>query len=215
MRSWLAIAAVGLATGCVIRDDGDKDLETTGTVDVSWRVGPSGCEAAGITEIELSVGGVGGTYDCEDEGASVSVPAGTHDLLLVGLDGGGDARFGGEELGVVVDGGQTTTVPTVILGALPASLTVNWSFANGLLCTPNGVETVQAFLFEDGTQETELTAPCGDGSMTLEGFEAGTYSLSVFGSDEDGTIGFSALAEVTVERGDTASVTVSLAADEE
>ena len=52
MRS-LVIAVVVLATGCVVR--GDKDPEpgdTTGSVEISWQMGPSGCEASGITEVE-------------------------------------------------------------------------------------------------------------------------------------------------------------------
>lgn len=214
MRSWLAIAVVGLATGCVIRDDSEDPPASTGTVDISWRMGPSGCEVSGITEVEVNIGGVGGTFDCADEAASINVPAGTYDLVLTGLDGAGDPRFGGEALDVTVNGGSTTTVPTVVLGALPATLRVFWSFENGQLCASNDVEDVEAYLFDDSSViQSQLATSCDEAELTLEDIDAGTYTLSLSGSDESGTENFSGSVEVILERGDTSEVTVQLIAN--
>lgn len=211
MRSWLAIVAFGLATGCVVRDDEEPE-GSTGTVELSWQMGPSGCVAAGITEVEVDIGGVGGTFDCEEGGATIGVPAGTHDVVLTGVDATGDERFGGEELGVVVTAGETTVVPTIVLGALPASLTVNWSFANGQLCTPNGVEEVEAFLFDEADViQGQLAGACDEGTFTLEDIDADSYTLRLVGKDEGGTEIVSGTADVLLERGENSEVSVVLA----
>lgn len=212
MRSWVAIAVVGLATGCVVRGDKDGEPEdTTGSVDISWQMGPSGCEASGITEVEVSIGGVGGTYPCEDEAATLLVPGGTYDLTLLGLDAGGEPRFGGESAGVSVHGGSTTTVPTIVLGALPATLEVSWRFENGDLCANNGVEDVEAFLFDDqDVVQATLAAPCNEGSLLLEDIDAGTYTLLLNGNDAAGLEQFSGTAEIILDRGQTSDVTISL-----
>jgi hypothetical protein len=212
MRSWVALATVGLVAGCVIRGKGEPEPEAqTGTVEISWRVGPSTCEVAGVSEVEVDIGGVGGTFACADEAATLTVPAGTYDLTLVGLDGAGDARFGGEATGVSVSGGSTTTVPTVTLGALPATVVVYWSFVNGQLCAANGVEEIEALLFdEDLVIQGELTAACNDATLTLEDIDAGTYTVDLSGRDTSGTEQFAGSATIEVDRGDTVEITVQL-----
>ena len=215
MRSVVAFATVGLVAGCVIRDRNEPDPEAeTGTVEISWRMGPSTCEVAGIVDVEVDIGGVGGTFACDDESATLSVPGGTYDLTLTGLDGGGSPRFGGESLGVVVHSGSTTTVPTVVLGALPASVVVGWKFDNGEFCATNGVEEVEAFLFDDDLGiQAQLAAPCDDATLTLEDIDAGAYTLSLSGKDSSGTEIYAGTADLVLERGDTTDVKITLAAN--
>lgn len=208
MRGWFSVVA--LASGCVVV----KEPETppgpgTGEVQVSWQVGAAGCEASGVTQIEVDVGGVGGTYDCASESALLTVPAGSYPIDLVGLDVGGAPRYGGQTT-VTVISGQRVAVPTVILGALPASVTASWYFENGRLCSQNGVNEIDVTIFEDDFIVDSTSGPCDAGQLTIDQVQAGTYVISVLGRDANGSATFIGEQQITLEKGDSSSVDVTL-----
>lgn len=181
----------------------------TGQVEVSWQVGPSGCEASGVTEVDVEVGGVGGTYDCGADRATLTVPAGTHILSLSGIDAGGVARYGGETP-VTVIGGQTSRVPTVVLGALPAAVTASWYFDNGRLCSQNGVEQIDMTVFDEDFIEDTSVAPCDSGELTIDGLRSGVFVISLVGRDASQQITFQGETQVTLEKGDHSIVEIPL-----
>ncbi|MEQ1504427.1 MAG: hypothetical protein ABMB14_19455 [Myxococcota bacterium] len=212
MRSWIGLVVVaGWTTGCVVVHDDPTNEATIGSVDVSWQVGPQGCEAAGVTDIAVDIGGVGGSFACDDEAASIDVPAGSYDLVLRGLDGQGIARYEGIETGIHVTGGQVTSVPTVVLSALPADVTVNWYFENGRLCSANEVDEVEATLFDLDDFATEpVTAPCDSSVLTIEDVQPGAYTLALLGRNAGGQLTWSGETEVTLDKGDSKTVEVQL-----
>lgn len=211
MRSWVGIAAVGLISGCVVvKDkDGSDDL-SPGTVEISWQVGPAGCDAAGITDVDVDIGGVGGTFACNDLQATLSVPQGSYELTLSGLDGTGFPRYEGVAHNVVVASGQVTSVPTVIMSALPASVSVTWYFENGKLCAANAVDTVEAVLYDQEFAVDTVDAPCDDGILMIEDVQPGDYLVSLLGRDGGGIVVFGGESSVTLDKGDTADVEVVL-----
>lgn len=213
MRSLVQVAAVvGLAAGCVVVKDKNNEGEPPGpgTVDISWQLGPSGCEVAGVTDVQVDIGGVGGTFACADESASLTVPAGSYELTLTGLDGQAFARYEGVAHNVVVSADRVTTVPTVVLSALPASVSLTWYFENGKLCAANQVDTVEAVLYDQDFAVDTLDAPCDDGALLIEDVQPGDYVLSVLGRDVGGVVNYGGETPVTLGKGDTLDVEVAL-----
>lgn len=205
MLAWIAVLS-----GCVVVKEEPSTVEPgTGQVEVSWQVGPSGCEASGVTEVDVEIGGVGGTYDCLAERAVLTVPAGSHLLSLTGVDAEGHARYGGEAA-VTVIGGQKSAVPTVVLGALPASVTASWFFANGRLCSQNGVEQVEMTVFDDDFIEDTSVAPCDSGELTIDGLRSGAFVISLVGRDASQQITFQGESQITLEKGDHSVLEIQL-----
>lgn len=213
MVSWLGVSVVALMTGCVVTQEPDNTL-LPGTVEVSWQVGPAGCEASGVTDVKVDIGGVGGTFACEDSSAMLSVPPGTYDLSLVGLDETGFARYEGTALNVVVRPEVLTSVPTVVLSALPGEIVVSWYFDNGKLCSSTenkGVVEMEALLYdEDDFQEGEATALCEDGEMLISDVRPGDYTLTLFGRDSRGTITHQGSQDLIMDKGDLLMVEIEL-----
>jgi hypothetical protein len=201
---------VGLTTGCVVVKEPETVEPGTGEVEVSWQVASSGCEASGVTEVAVEIGGVGGSYDCAAGTAMLTVPAGTHDLFIAGYDASGVARYGGESAAVTVIGGQTTRVPTVVMGALPASITASWSFDNGMLCAQNGVEQIDMIVYDNDFIEDESVAPCDSGELTIADIRAGEFVISLLGRDANQQVVYSGEAQVSLEKGDNEIVHVQL-----
>jgi hypothetical protein len=177
---------VGLTTGCVVVKEPETVEPGTGEVEVSWQVASSGCEASGVTEVAVEIGGVGGSYDCAV------------------------ARYGGESAAVTVIGGQTTRVPTVVMGALPASITASWSFDNGMLCAQNGVEQIDMIVYDNDFIEDESVAPCDSGELTIADIRAGEFVISLLGRDANQQVVYSGEAQVSLEKGDNEIVHVQL-----
>ena len=215
MRSSVVAVLFAFGTGCVVRhDDGSQDGPQDGQVEVNWLVGSAGCEASGVTAVEVTLGSSSQTFDCEADGGVLTVPSGTYDVVLQGLDAESVPRYGGDGGTVTVYGGQTTSVPTVVLSSLPASLTVNWRFDNGYLCASNDVQDVEVNLFDEhDVLQGTIQTPCDDGVATLSDMEAGDYDLLVLGRDETGHQNWSARQPVSLLQGDEASVSVSLVAE--
>jgi len=226
MHSWVAqretaLGALALVlctsvTGCVMyKDHGTHGAPgADGQVQVDWLVGSAGCEASEVTTVAVTIGPDTEEFPCDDGGATLTVPAGTYDVQLQGLDVDNIARYGGDGGVVVVDGDQTTTVPTVVLSSLPASIRVDWYFENAHLCSANGVSDVEVTLFDanDVVQGTS-TAPCDDSTVTLTDIEAGGYAVLALGRDADGQEVYSGESQINLLRGDDAKIEITLAAE--
>jgi hypothetical protein len=208
MLAWFLV--VGLVSGCVVVKEPETLEPGTGEVEVSWQVASSGCEASGVTEVAVEIGGVGGSYDCAAESAVLTVPAGTHDLFIAGYDASGIARYGGESPAVTVIGGQAVRVPTVVLGALPASITSTWSFDNGMLCAQNGVEEIEMIVYDNDFIEDQSVAPCDSGELTIADIRAGAFVVSLLGRDASQQVVYSGEAQVALEKGDNEIVHIQL-----
>ncbi|MEZ4235496.1 MAG: hypothetical protein R3F59_04900 [Myxococcota bacterium] len=213
--SRLAVSVVALLSACVVNPNGGgtDDPILPGTVEVSWQVGPSGCDAAGVSSIEIDVDGITSSFACADLRGSMSVPAGRHDVAMYGLDADGVARYAGEALNVTVRSEQTVQVPTVILSALPAELYVSWYFDNGKLCSSaenNGVTDIEAILYQDDFVESSVSASCDEGELLIEDVRPGTYTLSLIGRNDAQGITHQGEAVLEVEKGDQLSVDVEL-----
>jgi hypothetical protein len=221
MRSWAMVMACAMASCVVHRQDDDWSSSSTwssgteaprqGQVEVSWRVGSAGCEAAEVTTIEVALGDEVHAFPCGDEGAMVSAREGRHPLVLRGLDAGGVARYEGDGGRVEVQRGRVSSVPTVLLSALPATVAATWFFENGRLCSQNGVEQVEVTLFDDGDAiQLSETVPCEEGAIELEELEAGAYALLLLGRDGEGEVLYSGERPLDAGRGDQLSVEIVL-----
>jgi len=199
---FLAVAAL---TACSSMEPEPLD----GTLTVSWQVGTQGCEASGVTDVEVEVDGRLRSAACTQGELSMTVPAGDHPVTVWGLDGEGVARYEGSA-SVSVYEGEAVTLPTVVLGGIPAALDVTWYFENGRLCGGNGVADVEIVVFDDDFIVTSLATMCDDGIERLEGLQSGLYTVSVLGRDDAGTIQFSGSELVEVDKGDLGFVEVML-----
>ncbi|MEN0062670.1 MAG: hypothetical protein AAGA48_11005 [Myxococcota bacterium] len=214
--SWLSAA---LLAGCVI-DAPNIDTDDTpeafgeGTIEVSWRVGSSGCELAEVTDVQIQIGDLERTIPCTTGETSLQLLAGDYALLATGLDASGVARFEAREELVSVFEGETTVVPTLRLSALPATLTLFWKFENGSLCGANGVDSIDIALFNN----EQIVAPfpikteCSDGEEVFPGIPAGSYVVSMLGLNADDQADFEARQDVTLLRGEEASFELELVA---
>jgi hypothetical protein len=219
MRSWAVLVACTMV-GCVVYRQDDSGSSTwssstgaprEGQVEVSWRVGSAGCEAAGVETVEVELGETGWSFDCADEGATMSLPEGGHPLVLRGLDADGVARYEGDGGRVRVRAGRTQSVPTVLLSALPARVAATWFFENGHLCSQNGVDQVEVTLFDDGDAiERSESVPCEEGTLEFEELEAGGYALLLLGRDSEGEVLYSGESQLEAGRGDQLSVEIVL-----
>lgn len=197
--------------GCVIHEPATIATED-GAVEVAWEVGASGCEAAGVATVEVSIGDAIGTFPCSDGGATLEVPPGDHFVLLDGIDAQGQVRYGGEGE-ITVGPGEVVAVPTIVLSALPADLTVTWYFDNGRLCGQNGVELVDVRVFQDDYVVGEAEAHCDDGEATVEALVAGRYDVSVLARDGQGVATHGATEVVDLGKGDHVVVEIELLAE--
>lgn len=206
---WLA-----LVSGCVVTSGqgstGDSGSEP-GTLSLTWSVGAMGCEAAGVTEIEVALGSVRERLPCADGGAVVSGPSGRYAVVATGFYADGAPRYEGTATVDVTAGAQTTG--HVTLAALPAALEVSWYFQNGRLCAANGVTDVHLVLFDDDDfVVAETSLPCEEGLTSLEGLVSGTFGVLAEGLDEAGALAFRGASEVVLGKGETAVVELELGA---
>ncbi|MEQ1568764.1 MAG: hypothetical protein ABMA64_24205 [Myxococcota bacterium] len=229
MRLW-ALAVIG-SSGCVVYRSADSTWSSTssssstwtdpapsagphGEVEVSWQVGAGGCEAAGVDTVEVDLDGRVDAFPCADGGAVVEAETGKYDLVLRGIDVDGVARYGGWGGKVRVNRGEVTEVPTIVLAALPATVTATWYFDNGHLCAANGVTEVEANLFdEDDTLHATASSPCDDGTLTLDDVQTGPYVLLLLGRDASGDVTYSAQQQLSVLGGDAIGLDIMLLAE--
>jgi hypothetical protein len=217
MRFWLVAACAMAANACIVVDGGGIGDGTTdptipdGRVEVTWQIGPSSCGEAGIAEVEITIASQSERFPCADEGGALSVPAGAYGLNAIGYDIEGQPRYGGSVEGVRVYSGEVTTAETVILSALPATISGTWFFDNGRLCSANGVNTIELTLFDlSDTLKAQVEAPCDDGASLVGEVDAGDYVLVAFGRTTEGVVNYRGEAATTVARGDSVVLDVEL-----
>jgi len=201
-----AAALLGACTTTLPADDTPID----GSVEVAWQVGASGCELSGVSEVVVEVADRSASAACTDGSLMLDVPAGDHTVALWGLDDGGVARYEGATR-ADVRAGEAVTLPTVVMGALPATIDVTWYFENGRLCGGNGVTDVEIVLFDDDFIVETLATTCDDGIERLPDVLAGNYTVSVLARDAEGAVQFSGSTDARVDKGDLAFVEVMLA----
>ena len=199
-------------TGCVVKSEETPEPLPDGTIIVAWEVGASGCEAAEIDTVEVTIDGGTSSFACGDGTATFDVPAGVYDIHLDGVDLQGATRYDGDTE-VTVGAGQTVNAPTTVLSALPADLTVTWFFENGRLCSANGVEEVELTVFEDDFVVDSVVAPCDDGTASLEDLVAGTYDVNLLARDAGGVAQFEGTETVDLLKGDLAVLEIQLVAN--
>lgn len=225
MRAWfgaspMAKALVAAASaGCIVVDSPftETSMPTTpepsaGRVELSWQVGASSCEAAGVSEVEIHLGDTSESFPCADLEGVITVAPGIYDVEALGYDADGVARYGGRAAGVAVRDGDVTPGPTILLSSLPAVISTAWYFDNGRLCSWNGVSILDITLFDLGDNvEAHVQAPCDDGGALVGQVEAGDYVLVLLGLDDAGAASWRGEAPASVTRGESAVVEVPLA----
>jgi len=206
-RISLVLGAAALFTGCVTTTVEDTAID--GSVEILWQVGASGCDLSGVSTVVVETDEASTTAPCTDGGVILDLPAGDHAISLWGLDAGGVARYEGAT-SVSLREGEAVTIPTVVLGALPATIDVSWYFDNGRLCGGNGVTDVEIVLFDDDFIVSSLVTPCDDGIERMPNVLAGNYTVSVLARDAEGRMAFSGSTDARVDKGDLAFVEVLL-----
>jgi hypothetical protein len=202
-----------LATGCTTHTTIQRGGPELGELEVSWRVGTSTCTDAGVHTIGATLDGQEEEtlFPCSDgSGILPRLEPGNYELQLVGRDADGIPRFASTPEKVRVDSGVSDTLPTMLLGALPASITTTWYFDNGRMCGHNGVDTVEITLFDDDYLVTTEPADCAEGLFELTDVRAGGYQINVMGRDSEGRAVFNGSAQVELGIGDHHTVEVAL-----
>ena len=202
--------------------NGGKDADSAGPADgsisLSWTVGSSGCEEAGVETVAVLISTVDpmtelGSFPCSSLSGALDVAPGTYDLAIRGRDSNGIDRYGGAADAVVVTEAGSVALGNILLSSLPATLSVNWVFDNGMLCAQNLASTIVVNLFDSGDFLAQTAdASCNDGTAVLANVNGGLWTVALQGKDDAGNVGWEGSADVTVEAGVPATVTVTLAA---
>lgn len=212
----LAFAALALvATGC-----GEEASEDPGVLTLGWRVSPLGCEASGVKNVELHLDGLDDqpgltqTWSCNAGRAILDgLLPGRYAFTLTGRDDAGRATFASPRTQLAVQPGRVTTYNDARLTARPGQVNVTWRFDNGHLCASNGIDHVFIGVYDaDAYVMQETLLPCADGTGTLEGLPSGSFFVEVLGLAPDMTSLFRGIQEIQLERGDEASLDVTLQA---
>lgn len=206
-----------LLGGCVIDpsltpNPDDEPVSGEGIVEVTWAVGSAGCDAAGVSDVQVLIGPLDETARCTDGSMRLQLPPDDYELVAIGLDVDGIARFQATDRSVSVFENETTIVPTLRLSAIPAKLSLFWRFDNGSLCAANGVSEIDIALFDNEQiiNDFPVVVDCGPGLTEFDDIPAGTYDVSMFGLDPEGTAIFEATDEITLLRGEAASFELEL-----
>ncbi len=187
-----------------------EDTPIDGSVEVPWQVGASGCELSGIDEVVVNAAEREARAPCADGSLILDVPAGDHVVTVWGVDASGMARYEATTRASLTEG-EAITLPTVVLGALPATIDVSWYFDNGRLCGGNGVTDVEIIVFDDDFIVDNLVTSCDDGIERFPDLLAGDYTVSVLARDAEGAVTYAGATDVTLDKGDLAFVEVMLA----
>ncbi len=223
---WMVLSTAMAFAGCIVappgfdndrvdRDDDDTGrgggVIGTGSVELAWQVGPSGCEAAGVEEVEVRIGSAQRTFDCNVGRGSLQVNEGRdYELVAQGLDLKGFARYEGIVTGIDVFDGETTAVGTVRMQARTGEVELGWKFSNGEVCATNDVVEIDIALFQDNRIENQLVTSCVNGLDVVTDVVAGEYDISVLANDATGTARFGAESTVIVGEGEREIVKVEL-----
>jgi hypothetical protein len=175
---------------------------TSGDVTLNWTFAGKTCAQAGITVVHASVDGIVLTDQSDNpdlpcsqsgvDGTSVSPLApGQHSFDLVGVDGGGTARYALNGYTVTVVAGQNAVYNPNLLQAAPttASANLTWTF-DGKSCAAAGVDQVRIFIDPDATGAggTEVLGngpiacnSSGTDGASVEPVSPGSHRFAIYG----------------------------------
>lgn len=193
----------------------DGEPAPVGALDVTWIFGPSSCEEADLSRVEIELdGALVREAACEEGGVIVEdLEPGTRQLQLRGLDLGGVERFAATPRTVSIVADEVTAQNDVLLSALPARVDVTWYFTNGRLCSTNAVDEVELSVWRDGFLEGATEAACDDGSASIAGLSSGTFVVELRAIDGRGDAITTAESEVVLGKGDRRELDVPLAVE--
>ena len=215
-RPTLALALGALLLGAC------SPAPVPGKVTVEWKLGFGvDCAKAGIDTIRVTAQEPGErelvaeTFSCSAGAATIrDVPAGACTVVIEGGVGSSfDYPVFTATVGsVLVREGDTAETGKVTLEKLPpqqnpGSLEIGWSFDNGQLCVPNGVETVRVTVWRELVfKEYEDTTDCNTGMVKVE-VQPGAYAVVLEGMDAEGKVVRQATKEdIEVKQGETNSL---------
>jgi hypothetical protein len=215
MHATIRVASLLVLSAAFIGCSGESEPIETGEVKVQWHVGARGCADVGAATIEVRSVGTGRevgpwTFDCNDRvGVLADLAPGTWRFELDATDSEGVGIFGGDTGEVVVRPEGITVVPTVVLEAAPAVLTVEWNFG-GPLCAQVGVEEIEVLAFDPwGSVENRIEVPCNDGIASFE-IRPGDYDVAIHGLNSTGAIVYAQLLDVSLTQGESAIESLAL-----
>jgi len=164
----LRVLALGLALGVVGCFDSGGDEQPPpvplAALQVSWRITTYNlaCDSVGLQSVRLELTGTGRTpfqrqVPCSQGSLLVQdLPAGPATLTLHGLDAADKTTYRTAAQALPLRADTTEVVGPLNLARLPATLHVDWAFANGLRCGSNGVEFVDLTIFDLDLQREVL-----------------------------------------------------------
>lgn len=203
MRRYLMTVAIVASAGSACA----REYETleTGTVALSWYVGPHGCADAEADRIEASLVGApdrSWEFACDARAGVVSgLSAGRYAFDLRAVTTNGRATFVGQTAEVDVRPGGVSEPPPVVMEATPASLTVEWNFG-GPLCRQAGATTVEVMAFDPwGTIESQAVTMCELGAATVS-VRPGVYDVVVHAVSNQGYPTHESMFTLELDRGD-------------
>ena len=166
-----------------------------------------GARAAGAAQYTIELTGSNGTTQSKTLAGGTSVQfddlaPDTYSISVKGRDDAGTLVFSGTATATVI-AGETASVTVELQNEL-GSLTVNFSGASATTATSL---TVTLTGLKSTPQSKTIT---GGTSVQFEDLVPDTYSISVKGMDDAGTLVFSGTATATVIAGETATVAVPL-----
>ena len=168
-RPQLSLAAGALflmaATGCVFVDKDDKPEAAVepGQLEVIWTFGGRTCGEADVAAVSASLVDTEGRIyarteaTCESGRAMIGpVAPGVYELIVDGSSRDGIVTHNGGMSAVVIDEATTTRPDKLNLKARGSLLQLAWRFANGNLCSFNGVTEVTVAVFDNLGREVHL-----------------------------------------------------------
>jgi len=207
-----ALATLALGTGCYV-DNGSTGPRTgTGTLDLAWQfrgsdglvaghwtAADSGCDAAVITDVDLSLIDGGGArilfqnYPCQESGTGLprayasGLPSGRFSYLATAYRQGSPVFT--DNGSIVISDGLVTSVDATLDVVSPAPLTVYFDQRGSLTC--NGTPNVRYDLFTAGGTLIETrTLACdpvsGGFTVTADQPTGFTYQLDLYAIDGAG-----------------------------
>ena len=205
---------MALTTAC----NETPEPQEPGTLSMTWRVSPLGCEAAGVLSVEVELNGeLIEKLSC-DSGQLIieGLTPGAHAINLHGLDSSGVVIFESGEQAVGIAPGDVTTLNDVRLTAKPGILQLSWHFSNGRLCSANNIKDVQVDVYDSDSFPIDTRVErCDDAMTVIEGLTSGDFVVELRAVSPAGRVAFRGLERLRVKRGDVLSRDVALVSCEE
>lgn len=171
---------------------------------------PKSCEEAGVTTLEIRVGGEPHTEDCALGGFAV------HHLLpdRYPIDARALGGFGGVIANAITNGvvvaGSTTAVPLAFVvdegAGARGDLAIRWRIDGqepARACAQVGAELARVVGGAGSLERFELTEPCTVGTTTVRDLRAGVYAPEVRLERSDGSlvaVGVGSIARVMADQ---------------